>query len=360
MGEQESKTRGLVGRLRGRVRRTLGTLKDRLSGPWAVAVGIATLVGTVLAVLGALNSSSDLSPEESRLLNLMPQKLAAHCRPYDPEFDPNLSPLVAADLKCEPLDAGPDAVKFHLFTNRQDLDTFMDTILEELGQAGISCNQDFPYAAPWVDAEGRVIGELQCADFEDFSRLMWTYDDVPIVASASSLPQGQQRLHEWWQRHVRFGGRNPSGSARRHLTALLPAGFGDCEPGRILLPMALASVQCTPGDGISSAGAELFTSRKLLSDYLDRRAELTGIDTDGCGNSPFSYKPYGWSPDYRPRLGYLLCRPDSGAEWFEWTAFGPLVYAYAARDDSNLDRLYEQWAESLAWIRNVRDVSGAS
>lgn len=330
----------------------------KLAGPWGVLVGIATVVGTALAVHAAVTSpasSAQLTAEEQRLIELIPAKLGRHCRPYVPGFDSRYLPLVSADVKCEPLDPGPDALKFHLFTTPRDLEDFMALQLEDMAEAGVSCaSGDFSYASPWADEEGKVIGELFCGDYDGLSRLLWSYEDLLIVASAGAPPKGGGRLHEWWQRHVRFDGADPPEHLREHLLSLLPTSFGQCEPISVLLPMSLAGVICRPGEGITSAGAQLFPNAKLLTEYIEQQANQRGIDDDNCKNTPFSYMSYGWAPDYRPTLGYLLCRPQFGAEWFEWTANRPRVYAFAARRDNDFVRLYEQWAQSLSWIKHLQ------
>lgn len=288
-------------------------------------------------------------------MGLIPPKLGINCRPYEPGFSPRYSSLVSADVECEPIDPGPDSVKFHLFTNQRDLDVFMRRQVNELVDDGAACaSGDFPYASPWVDAHGLVLGQLQCGDYVGRSKLLWSYEDLLVVASAGSPPSKAEVLNAWWQRHVRFDGRNPGAGPRRHLLALLPASFGKCRPMPLIMPMALAGVLCRPGEGITSAGAALFPSRELLSDYIEQQANLPGIDSDSCGDSPFSYMSYGWPPTYRPILGHLLCRPNFGAEWFEWTADRPLIYAFASRDDNDFVELYEQWAQSLSWIKHLR------
>lgn len=295
------------------------------------------------------------SAEEIRLLSVMPPKLGRYCRPYNPGFSQRYSPLVAADVECEPIDQGPDSVKFHLFTTPRNLEVFMRRQLNEMAQGGVGCTSgDFSYSSPWVDSRGRTMGELQCGDYSGRSRLLWSYEDLLVVASAGSRPAEADALHAWWQRYVRFDGGNPPLAWRRHLKSLLPSSFRRCRPKSILLPMSLAGVICAPGEGITSAGAELVTNRQMLRDYLDQQANLRGIGDESCAETPFSYMAYGWAPDYRPTLGHLLCEPEEGAQWFEWTADRPRVYAFASREDNDFARLYEQWKQSLSWIKGVR------
>jgi hypothetical protein len=118
----------------------------------------------------------------------------------------------------------------------------------------------------------------------------------------------------------------------------------------LLAPAAIAGVSCEPGRGINTAGVELFTDEELLSSYLDGHADLSGIDSEGCDHSPLSYTSWGNAPDYEPTLGHLLCRPENGVQWFEWTDLNLLLYAYASRDDSDRAKLFHQWSSSLSEI----------
>jgi hypothetical protein len=325
---------------------------QRLARPWRLLVGVATVVGTVVAVIAVLSpNSSSLTADEVRLEALRPPALATNCRPYDPGGDPSYDGLSIADLKCKPLGKGSDTVKFHLFTNKGDLKKFMKLERDYLEYSRDGCTSSgFPYASPWVDRDGKIRGELLCADDNEESKLVWSYPDRLVAASAASQPSAVIRFHSWWQRRVKFGGGVPSMEARQHLREVLPAAFRECQPMSLLAPAALAGISCEPGDGIGVAGAELFAGRKLLSAYMDFVANRDGIDDEGCRQSPLSYTSYGLPPDYKPALGYLLCRPESGVEWFEWTALNPLVYAYASRTDSNFEELYEQWSQSLSLI----------
>jgi len=328
--------------------------RRRLAGPWGVVIGVATLIGTAVTIYAVLNGSDPLSREEVRLEELRPPALATNCRPYDPGDDPRYRELTTADLKCEPLGKGPETVKFHLFTNQSDLDEFMRLQRSELERSHAGCTSTgFAYASPWVDRDGGIRGELLCADYSDDSRLVWSYADRLVTASAASSPGAVTRLHSWWQRRVKFGGGAPRVTARRHLETVLPPSFRRCRQMSLLAPAALAGVACESGDGIAVAGAELFASRKLLSDYLNFQADRSGIDNEGCGHSPLSYTSYGLPPTYKPALGHLLCRPENGVEWFEWTALNPRVYAYASRNDSNFQKLFEQWSESLSLIKGL-------
>lgn len=326
----------------------------RLAGPWGAVIGVATLIGTAVTIYAMLNESAPLNREEVRLEDLRPPAFATNCRPYNPGNDPRYRELTTADLKCEPLGEGPETVKFHLFTNRSDLDEFMRLQRSELERSHGGCTSTgFAYASPWVDREGEIRGELLCADYSDESRLVWSYADRLVTASAASAPDAVTNLHSWWQRRVKFGGGAPRVTVRRRLEAVLPPSFRRCRQMSLLAPAALAGVACESDDGIDAAGAELFATRKLLSDYLSFQADRSGIDDEGCGHSPLSYTSYGLPPTYKPVLGHLLCRPENGVEWFEWTALNPRVYAYASRDDSNFRKLFEQWSQSLSLIEGL-------
>ena len=331
----------------------------RFRTPATKVVAVVGFVGACLGIygffVGSSTSTSVLSAEENRLLGEMPPKLGQYCAPYEPEFTKRYSSLVAASIECDPIDPGPDSVRFHLFTTPRNLDVFMDRQRDDMGREGAGCTSgDFGYSLPWVDARGRRIGELQCRDDSERSRLLWSYDDLRVVASAGSPPREAERLHAWWQRYVRFDGGNPPASFRQRLKELLPPSFDPCWRDPIILPMVLAGVFCDPGEGITAAGAELFADRTMLSDYIDRQADLSGIGDESCEETPFSYMDYGWAPDFRPTLGYLLCRPLDGSQWFEWSAERPRVYAYASRADNDFTRLYGQWAQSLSWIKGLR------
>jgi hypothetical protein len=326
----------------------------RLSVPWKVFLSLLSCFSAFIAIYGFLNQAAPpLSADELRLDDLRPQKLATNCHPYIPGGSEQLEELSTADLKCEPLGNGPETVKFHLFTNHFDLEEFMDLQREGLQAEGVGCTESgFPYTSPWVDFGQMVRGELICADYSDDSKLLWSYDNSLVVASAASAPEDVSALHQWWQREVKFGGHFPRSELQKHLYSLLPDSFRPCHQMPLLAPTAVAGLSCRPGQGIDNAGAELFTDEELLSAYLDGHADLRGIDSEGCRSSPFSYTSWGAAPDYEPALGYLLCRPENGVEWFEWTALEPLVYAYASREDSDRAKLFEQWALSLSEIHS--------
>jgi hypothetical protein len=323
---------------------------------WAEPVGVLlAILGVGLAVYDIFfRETAALTEEEVRLEDRRPPTIATNCRPYDPGFDPRYQGLSTADLKCEPIGSGPESVRFHLFTNEADLKEYMRLQRSAVARDGTACTTSgFPYASSWVDREGRTRGELLCADYSNDSRLVWSHRETLVVGTVLSAPGKVDQLHSWWQREVKFDGRFQSPSARRHLRALLPADFRDCHPMRLLAPAAIAGFLCRPGGGINVAGAELFANRRTLSAYLDNHANHPGIDEEGCRDSPFSYTTYGLPPDYRPAVGRLLCRPENGVEWFEWIAFEPLVYAFASREDSDSQKLYEQWSSSLSQIRGL-------
>ena len=261
-------------------------------------------------------------------------------------------------MECEPAEKGPDTLRFHLFTNRGDQEAFLKGTLEQMTREGVGCSQDFPYLSAWVDSAGVKRGDVQCADYSDRATLLWSDDESLVVGSAKSLPKRETELHEWWQRYVRFSGDEPPAGRQRFLVSLLPPSFGECHAEALLLPAAVTGVLCQAGDGISSAGASLFPSRALLSNYIERQADRRGIDAEGCDVSPFSYMPYGPAPTYKPTLGHLVCRPEDGAEWFEWSAERPLVYAFASRNDNDFLALYRQWSQSLSLIRHLREAPG--
>ena len=319
---------------------------------------VSACLGIYQFVIKSPDPGPTLSTEESHLLEVMPQKLGENCRSFDPEFGPEYASLVAASLKCAPIDSGPDSVSFHLFTTPRDLELFMRRQLGEILRSGESCRSEFNYGSPWTDSSGKVMGEVQCKSGSR-SGLLWSYNDLLVVASAGSPSVDSVNLHAWWQRQVRFDGGEPPAGQRRHLIELLPEAFGRCRPQEILLPMALAAVICEPDEGISSAGAELMANTEVLTEYIGKQASIDGIGSESCGETPFSYMDYGSAPDYKPTLGYLICQPRNGAQWFEWSADRTHVYAYASRNDNDFVKLYEQWSESLSQIKGL-DSSGGN
>lgn len=328
--------------------------RQRLRGHAGMVVAVIGFVSACLGIYQFAIKSSDstLSHDESHLLEVMPQKLGENCRSFDPEFGDQYVSLVTASLECAPIDPGPDSVSFHLFTTPRDLELFMRRQVGEIRRNGESCRTDFNYGSPWTDSSGKVMGEVQCASGSR-SGLLWSYDDLLVAASAGASVADSPDLHAWWQRQVRFDGGEPPADQRRHLMAILPDAFGSCRPQEILLPMALAGVFCAPGEGISLAGAELFANTEVLTEYIGKQATVDGIGSESCSETPFSYMEYGSAPDYKPILGYLVCQPRDGAQWFEWTADRPRVYAFASRNDNNFVKLFQQWSESLSQIRGV-------
>jgi hypothetical protein len=294
------------------VRQRYRSLRERLRTPAGRAATVVGFIASCLAIYGFFFEASEpapaLSAEESHLLSVMPQKLGKNCRPYDPEFDQRYAPLVSADVECAPLDPGPDSVNFHLFTTPRNLELFMRRQRNEMLRFDVNCTSgNFPYSSAWVDSGGKAMGELQCGDYSSRSRLLWSYDDLLVVASAGSRPAGAGDLHAWWQRHVRFNGGDPPAGLRRHLEGLLPESFGRCEPEPILLPMSIAGVDCYPGDGISSAGAELFANREMLQEYIENQGDVSGIGDESCKETRSAI----WSTGGR--------RP-TGRSWGTWYA----------------------------------------
>lgn len=336
------------------------SLRERFGGTTAKVIAAVGFVSACIGIYQFLSSPDPapaLSAEESRLVDLLPPKLGTHCQPY--ETDESYSSLVVASVKCQPIDEDPDAMQFFLHIDEQDQRAFVELKREEVAADRVGCNTGFPYAFPWTDREGTVMGELICANYSDNARLYWSYDELLVTGTAAAPVARFEDLQRWWQRQVRFDGGGPSPAYRRQLLGLLPPAFGRCRPLSVLLPVALSGVFCYPGKGITSAGAELFPNERLLEDYLELQAGRSGIDEEGCDESPFSHMEYGMPPDYEPVLGQLVCHPEGGTEWFSWSADNPRVYAFAARQDNDFRKLYWQWSNLLYPIEGLEPPESA-
>ncbi|MDX6588900.1 MAG: hypothetical protein QOI84_174 [Solirubrobacterales bacterium] len=263
---------------------------------------------------------------------------------------PSITPLISAAVECDPVDPGPEFLSFRLYTSSGDMNLYMQKLYEEAQREGASCAEDYPAVAKWVDASGKVRGELVCKDDSDYAHLYWSDEHSSVVGAASVKAFKEQALHTWWQRAVKLGDGPAPPRARKHLIALLPPEFGRCKPLAVIQPpMALASVGCSPGGGVTYAGGSLFPTQKLLDNYIrGHAASYPGVSEDGCDESTFSFTTYGPGSDGKPTQGRLLCYVRDGVQWFEWTVNHYRLYAYAARADENWSKLYPAWSQSFS------------
>ncbi|HEX6666480.1 MAG TPA: hypothetical protein VF081_07785 [Solirubrobacterales bacterium] len=329
-----------------------------LGGAWRLTkahygwiLGVLSLLIGVVGLYVALNPERPFTQEEQRLVDSVPPKVGWHCRSYPGGFSPSIAPLVSAAVECDPVDPGPEFLSFRLYTSSGDMNLYMQKLSEETRREGVSCAEHYRTAAQWVDASGKVRGELICKDYSDYAHLYWSDEHSSIVGAASVKASNEQALHVWWQRAVKLSDGPPQHRARKHLTALLPPDFGRCQPFDVIQPpMALASVGCDPGGGVTYAGGSLFPTQKLLDDYIrENAAGYPGVSHDGCDESTFSFTPYGPADNEKLTHGRLLCYVRDGVQWFEWTVNRYRLYAYAARADESWSKLYPAWSHSLSF-----------
>jgi hypothetical protein len=332
---------------------------------WSLVKGhygwLLALLGVVLsaaALYFTLSADTPLSAEEQELLSLVPPKVGWHChREEMVDDDPDrfsYPDLVRAAVECAPTDPGPESVKFLLFTTEAGQRRYMHGVAAKYSREGFGCEGAYFPRERWIDSRGRERGDLLCADGDTRSVLVWSDRTSNLVGSASSRVSAQPELHRWWQRSVKFEGDGAPRKARGRLLSQLPDGFGACRPDDEIPPGALIAVSCSPGGGISSAGAALFADRKRLDAYLQAFADIySGATEKGCNRSTYSFTTYGPGSDGKPTQGNLLCFVNDGAQWFLWSAHRPLVYAYLARDDENWRKLFDAWTNSLSHIRGL-------
>lgn len=315
---------------------------------------ILKVVGPVVAVIGlylTLTAEKPLSSEQQRLVALVPLKVGGHCRGETDEISDKYEPLISASIQCQPADPAPESLHFRLFTAGDDLREYMRRVDAQISEDDARCSRDYGgRKGPWTDRAGEVRGEFICAEYGTRAEVVWSDDQALFAVIARSPASEMDPLREWWQRSVKFEADGFPSKSRQRLLAMLPSAFGECEPDGIGPTMAIVGVTCEPGDGIDYAGAALFPSGQLLDEFIEAQAERSGITDKGCRESTYSYSEYGPAPDYEPTTGHLLCYVNDGAQWFVWTADQPRVYAYAARTDESLTRLYDAWAWRLSQI----------
>jgi hypothetical protein len=346
-----------IGR-RQRVTHAVARLVKRHYG-WVLAV-LGLLIGVVSLYL-TLNQEKPITAEQQELLSTIPPKVAWHCRPTTVDLDssaPDYVRFIEATATCESVDPGPEEVNFVSFTTDFDFQRYMQSVKAELTGQGWDCEGVYSLVNDWVDADGRQRGEVICIDGEETVSLLWSDRADRLVGSATSRLEDKDKLQAWWQRVVKNNGHGVSGLKREYLISLLPSGFGACEQDELIAPPALASVDCEPGRGITSAGAYLFDSKVALGEYLDSLASAyPGATDEGCEVSTYSYAPWGSGPDGKPTLGKLFCYVTEGVQWYVWTTNRWRVFAYASREDENAGRLFDEWAQRFNYIgKNGRAV----
>jgi hypothetical protein len=317
---------------------------------------IAAVLGLLLGVFGvylALNPERALTQEEQRLVDAVPPKVGWHCRSYTGTFRPDIAPLVSAAVECDPVDPGPEFLNFRLYTSNGDMNLYMHKLYERSRKEGALCSKDYPTLSEWADVSGKVRGELVCKDYTNYAHVYWSDLRSSVVGAAVTKISKEHDLHVWWQRAIKLDDGDPSPWAVKHLIALMPPVFGRCEGLPIIpSPVALASVGCRPGGGITFAGGSLFPTQRMLDDYIEGLAAgYPGVSEEGCDESTFSFTAYGPGSDGNPTHGRLLCYVRDGVQWFEWTVNRFRLFAYAGRSDESWSRLYPAWSRSLSTTR---------
>lgn len=328
----------------------------RLGTVLAVITGFITLATFASSRLAGSDSGpvTLLTPEEQRLIGEVPPAVGWRCRPdrsgaKDSESAQRMDELTSAYAVCAPSIKGPRSLRFRAFTTVADMNEFMDELYRVLGEPSGGCSGGSQGETPWVDASGSVRGTLVCSSSESSSSLSWS-DRKRLLAGIAQAPPGRHaKLYIWWQEAVRFNRRDPSAYAQRHLRSLLPPGYGPCETYVRMPAAAIAGLSCRPGDGIWSAAVAQMATKDLLGSYIEARAAaFSDLSDKGCRESTRSFTVYGESPDAEPVHGRLLCHAEDGVQWFEWTASAPRLYAFLARRDESLPKLFHQWSTSFS------------
>jgi hypothetical protein len=349
-------------RLKAMVSARLVKVRSAIKRHSARILATVSVLGTLTGVVGiylALNQDAPEAPvsaEQQELLAKVPPKVGYRCHPVDEgEALRQFERLALATVGCQPVDPGPRALSFVSFGTEADMNRYMQKIYGQVERSGAGCSDGYLDLGRWMGGDGRSHGELICASDEDDTLLIWSDRRSLTIGATSAVGGAQQKLHNWWQRSVKYEGDGAPPAKREELIDYLPGAFGQCEPSKSVLPSSIVGVSCQPGHGISSSGASLFRDRSQVERYLNSfAADYSGATEKGCGETTLSFTTWGTGEDAKPAEGKLLCYVSGGRQWFVWSTFEPPVYAYASREDEDLSRLYRQWSDELSYIGKGR------
>jgi len=120
---------------------------------------------------------------------------SSNCQPVTP---PAASALATVDCTQTTQATGPAFTRYSLFGDKDALDTaFQDSIgvnseLVQCPGSGI----DSPTTWHYTDTPDAVAGQIACGTYNDNPDLVWTKDDVLLLADAQG--PSMEDVHNWW------------------------------------------------------------------------------------------------------------------------------------------------------------------